>query len=59
MYQDETAAINKIKIGPVKPFCGERLLKRDVGGRKVTMSVSGEIIKMVPQQKMGEIWRYI
>ena len=54
-YQDKSTSINKIKTGSLKPLCDERLTKRGVGGRKVTINVRRKIIKKDSQQKMREI----
>ena len=50
-YQDESAAINKIKAGSLKPVSSKILMKRGVGDRKVTISAREKIIKMASQQK--------
>ena len=38
------------KIRSVKPICRKRLMKRDIGGRKITIGFCGKIIKMTSQQ---------
>ena len=53
--KDKSTSINKIKTGSLKPLCDERLTKRGVGGRKVTINVRRKIIKKDSQQKMREI----
>ena len=50
-YQDESAKVNKIKTGSLKPICGKRLIKIGAGDRKVTICARWKIIKMASQQK--------
>ena len=50
-YQDEMVTIDKIKTGLVKPVCGKRQMEKCVGGRKVTITIRGKIMKMVTQQR--------
>ena len=41
----------EVKIGLLKPVCGKRPMKRRRGGREVTISFRGKIIKMASQRK--------
>ena len=51
-YQNETATINEIKTGSVKPVRGKILMKRrGVDAREVRISVHRKNIKMSSQRK--------
>ena len=49
-YQDKTATINKIKTRLLQPIYSKRPMKRAVGGRKVTISFRGKIIKITTKK---------
>ena len=52
MKQRQSIKYKEVKTGSVKPVRGKRpMKKRDVGGREVTISFRGKIIKMASQRK--------
>ena len=52
MKRRQSIKYKEVKIGSVKPVRGKRpMKKRGVGGREVTISFRGKIIKMASQEK--------
>ena len=52
MKRRQSKKYKEVKTGSVKPVRGKRpMKKRGVGGREVTVSFCGKIIKMASQRK--------